>query len=94
METTENVIVVPDTIHEIAQMAWADWSKQSKGVNYAAKPYLEAMFDLTLITDKYMYDSGASVVAYFLANATSWKGETAKAVKKKLNAMLKGYYAK
>jgi hypothetical protein len=29
-------------------------------------------------------------VRYFLANATSWKGETARAIKAELKAMLKG----
>lgn len=82
-------IVVPDSICKIAQLIRKDWSKQGNGVNYAAKPYLDAMFSMDKITEKYGYDSGASVVAYFLANAQSWKGEVARAVKKKLNKMLK-----
>ena len=76
-------------IYEIANEIHADWSKQGKGVNYAAKPYLEAMYDLDKIEDKYMYDSGRSVVAYFLANASSWKGETAKRIKLELKQLLK-----
>lgn len=84
------VVVIPDTICGIASLIEKDWSKQGKGVNYAAKPYLDAMYSMKKITDKYFYDSGESVVAYFLSNATSWKGEVAKAVKLKLNKMLKG----
>ena len=76
-------------IYEIANEIHADWSKQGKGVNYAAKPYLKAMYDLDKIEDKYMYDSGRSVVAYFLANAGSWKGETAKRIKLELKQLLK-----
>ena len=34
-------------------------------------------------------DSGRSVVAYFLANAGTWRGEVARRVKKELNAMIK-----
>lgn len=83
---------LPNKISEIAELIHADWSKQGKGVNYAAKPYLEAMLDLEKITDKYMYDSGASVVAYFLSNAQSWKGDVAKQTKKHLNSLLKEYY--
>jgi hypothetical protein len=83
---------MPKTISAIATLIHQDWSKQGKGVNYAAKPYLEAMLDLNTINDKYGFDSGASVVAYFLGNATSWKGETAKSVKKHLNSLLKEYY--
>jgi len=93
METTETV-VVPEKLSDIAMLIHSDWSKQGKGVNYSAEPYLQAMFQLETMKDNFYLDSASSVVAYFLANATSWKGEVAKAVKKKLNAMLKGYYGK
>lgn len=69
----------------IAAEVYSDW----KNVNYAAKPYLEAMATLDSINDNYICDSGQSVVAYFLGNATSWRGEVAKRVKKELNLMLK-----
>ena len=77
-------------LNEIAQEIYADkmnWS--GKQINYAAKPYLEAMASLRDISDNYYEDSGSSVVAYFLANAQQWRGEKAKAIKKELNAMLK-----
>lgn len=73
----------------IAREIRSDWSKQGKGVNYAAKPYLEAMFGLDKITDNYICDSGKSVVLYFLANAQTWKGETAKRIKAELKALCK-----
>jgi len=41
------------------------------------------------INSNYGWDSGKSIVAYFLSNASSWRGETAKRVKKELNQMLK-----
>jgi hypothetical protein len=62
-----------------------DW----KPVNYAARPYLDAMSSLDKITDNYIMDSGWSIVAYFLSNASSWKGDKAREIKKELNAMLK-----
>lgn len=65
-------------------------SKNWRPVNYAAKPYLEAMFDLNLITDYYISDSATGIIARFLGNATSWKGDKAREIKKELNAMLKG----
>jgi hypothetical protein len=65
-------------IYEIAREIKKDWKK----VNYAAKPYLDAMFELGKITDNYCLDSGKSVVLYFLSNAGSWRGETAQRVKK------------
>ena len=55
-----------------------------KPVNYAAKPYLDAMFELNKITDNYINDSGKSVVLYFLSNASSWKGEHARRIKAEL----------
>ena len=67
----------------IAQEIRRDW----KNVNYAAKPYLEAMATLDKITDNYYYDSSVSVVLYFLSNASTWRGETAKRIKAELKAM-------
>jgi hypothetical protein len=72
-------------IYEIARDIRTDW----KPVNYGAKPYLDAMRDLDKITDNYESDTGKSVVAYFLSNATSWRGETARRIKTELKGMLK-----
>lgn len=80
----------PRKLSDIAAEISADW----KSVNYAAKPYLEAMHDCDTIDGSYGEDSCASVVAYFLSNAAQWKGEKAKAIKKELNTMLKKYYGK
>jgi hypothetical protein len=75
-------------LHQLARMARRDWSQSGKGVNYAAKPYLDAMHSLEKITDTYGADSGDSVVAYFLGNATSWKGPVAKTIKAELKRRL------
>ena len=71
-------------IYEIADEIVSDWSP----VNYAAMPYLVAMRELDKITDDYYADSALSVVSYFLANARTWQGETARRVKKELNKMI------
>jgi len=63
--------------------------KIGRKVNYAAKPYLQAMYGLNSISDNYGCDSAKSIIAYFLCNASSWRGETAKRIKKELNAMIK-----
>ena len=78
-------------IYEIANEIKKNWKKEISGteLNYAAKPYLFAMYSLDKITDNYLFDSGKDVVARFLNNATSWRGETARRIKKELNAMLK-----
>lgn len=72
-------------IYEIANEIRKDWKK----VNFGAVPYLDAMSSLTNITDNYFEDSGRSVVAYFLANAGTYRGDVAKRVKAELNKMLK-----
>lgn len=72
-------------ICNIASEIYADW----KNVSPYAAPYLEAMMDLDKITDRYMMDSGRSIVAYFLSNAQQWKGDKAKEIKKELNKLLK-----
>ena len=61
------------------------WEK----VNYAARPYLDAMYSLDKITDAYGMDSGIMVVLYFLSNARSFTGPDARRIKKELNAMCK-----
>ena len=71
-------------IKVIAQDIRANWPK----VNYAAKPYLDAMSSLNSIDENYMFDSGKSVVNYFLSNARTWRGEDAKRIKAELKAML------
>jgi len=76
------------SISTIAREIQADWSKIGKGVNYAAKPYLDAMKSLDKISDAYGADTGKSVVLYFLSNASSYRGETAKRLKAELKAMI------
>ena len=61
-----------------------DWGSK---VNFAARPYLTAMATMDRITDDYGHDSGKSIVIYFLANAGSWKGETARRVKRELRKL-------
>ena len=76
------------SIRDLAAVISEDWNSKGKGVNYAAQPYLDAMSTLTSISDNYMFDSGDSVVRYFLSNASSWRGDVAKAVKAELKSRL------
>lgn len=75
-------------LSEVANEVYETWPK----VNYAAKPYLQAMETLDLITDSYGADSAASIVRYFLSNANGWRGEDAKRIKDELKAMVQGVY--
>ena len=72
-------------LSEIADDIRANWPN----VNYAAKPYLDAMDTLTCIEDTYILDSAKSIILYFLANAASWRGETAKRIKAELKDICK-----
>lgn len=72
-------------LYEIAAEIKADWKKPYFG----AVPYLQAMSEMSAISDDYYDDSGKSVVLYFLANAQTWKGDTARRVKAELNAQAK-----
>jgi len=72
-------------IYQIASEIRKDWKK----VYFGAVPYLDAMFSLDSIEDNYICDSGKSVVLYFLSNASTWRGETAKRIKAELKAMCK-----
>jgi hypothetical protein len=48
------------------------------------------MRELESVNDAYGYDSGRSVVLYFLSNAASFKGEAAKALKAELKTLVGG----
>jgi hypothetical protein len=74
------------SLNIIANDIRKDWAKPYFG----AVPYLDAMQSLNTIRDSYYYDDAADIVRYFLANASTWKGETAKAIKAELKSMLKG----
>lgn len=74
-------------LRQIAREIRDDW----KNMSVYARPYYEAMADLNKITDSYGADSAYSVVVYFLSNAASWKGETARRVKAELKKMCKDY---
>lgn len=75
-------------LYEIANEIKKDWKASSKnGIYFGAVPYLDAMATLNSVNDNYGIDSGKSIVLYFLANANTYRGETAKRIKKELKAM-------
>jgi len=47
------------------------------------------MHDLNTVDDLYGCESGRMIVAYFLSNASGWRGMVAKAVKAELNRRIK-----
>lgn len=72
-------------LYEIAHDIRKDWGSK---VYFGAKPYLDAMASLDSINDNYGLDSADNIVRYFLGNASTWRGETAKTIKKELKAMV------
>lgn len=71
-------------LSDVAREIRRDWKK----VNYAAVPYLDAMSELDDIDQPYYADSAKKVVRYFLGNAGSWRGDTARRIKKELKEMI------
>jgi hypothetical protein len=72
-------------LNVIAAEIKADWKKPYFG----AVPYLDAMGQLASVNDHFIYDDGHTIVIYFLANAQTWRGETAKRIKAELKEMTK-----
>ena len=82
MENT--TILAARPLSSIARDIRRAWPK----VYFAAAPYLDAMAALNSINDRYIFDDGRGVVRYFLANAGTFRGEAAKALKNELKALL------
>ena len=74
-----------EPLHQIAAKIRADW----KNVNFAARPYLDAMGQLNSINDTYICDSAFGIVSYFLCNSNQWQGPVARQYKAILRQMLK-----
>jgi len=75
----------PRPLYAIAIEIKADW----KNPSIHAVPYLDVLAVLPSIDSQYGLDSGSTIVVYFLSNALTWRGETARRIKKELNKMLK-----
>ena len=74
------------SISSIARDIKRTWAKPYFG----AKPYLDAMMSLDSINGRFYEDSAESVVMYFLANASTFRGNDAKVLKLELKNLLKG----
>jgi hypothetical protein len=83
MNQTATTTTAQRSLSTIAREIRQDWKK----VYFGAVPYLDAMSSLDKITDSYYQDSAKSIVLYFLSNASTWKGETAKRIKAELKKM-------
>jgi hypothetical protein len=85
------------TVSEIAAEIRKDWVKTNdmgmkvSAVNFAAKPYLAEMAHIGDINEVCGFggETGKTMVLYFLCNAGTWRGATAKRIKAELKAMVK-----
>lgn len=82
--TSRNSAIPKRYIFEIAKEIRDDW----KAPYFGAVPYIDAMSTLNTIDDNYIADTARTTVVYFLANASTWKGDTARRVKLELRSML------
>jgi hypothetical protein len=76
---------MPRSLSMIAVDIMETWGSK---ISPAAKPYMQAMYQLDKITDQYYADSADSIVRYFLSNASSWRGDDARRIKAELKSML------
>lgn len=75
------------TIMELAMIIGNDTAP----VSVHAKPYLDAMYGIGSINDMYVADTAYSIVAYFLSNAGTWRGDAARLIKAELKRRMKLY---
>jgi hypothetical protein len=88
---------VPRPLNKIAaeiKTLWGTPAKQRPSFMVFAMPYVEAMLDLSDLTQCYGVDPAEDIVLYFLSNAAPWRGEDAKRIKAELNLMLKEHKCK
>ena len=72
-------------LHFIAAEIRREWPKPYFG----AVPYIQAMGAVSSVNDAYGADDGDMIVRYFLSNARTWRGDTARRIKAELNELLK-----
>lgn len=73
----------PRPLYEIAREIRKEWTK----VYFGAVPYLDAMAEIDKVTDRYYCEDGKTQVLYFLANASTFRGEAAKRIKAELKKL-------
>lgn len=73
------------SLSEIAAEIRREWPQPYFG----AVPYIDAMRSLGAVDDRYGVEDGRTVVLYFLANASTWRGDAARRIKAELKGMAK-----
>jgi hypothetical protein len=71
----------PATLASICSRTWPK-------IYFGAVPYLQAMRTMSSFKEDYGADDGKEIAIYFLANAGTWKGDVAKAVKARIKELV------
>ena len=83
---------MPRPLNVLAAATLADWGPaypKIKAYQIHAMPYVQAMLNLTRVSDHYGLDDAEGIILRFLTNAAPWRGEVARQVKLELNQHLK-----
>ena len=76
-------------IYEIAKDIEDDFKSRKDGYDLPhARPYLDAMRFLKTVDQMYLQESAASMILYFLNNATVWRGGRAPELKMELQNLI------
>ena len=78
------------SLGEIAGHMRRAWNQQKGGVYFGAAPYLSSLSGMQDMSSRDMTDDASTVVGYLLANASTFRGPEAKAIKDELKRRLKG----
>jgi hypothetical protein len=73
------------SVAALARIIRKDWKKPYFG----AVPYIEAMHAFEKDGDRYGVENAQGICTYFLANAGTWRGDTARVVKAELKRRFK-----
>lgn len=81
------------TKHRSLNLIAIDIRRDWANINYAARPYVDAMYELDQVDDMYYDDPAWHIVNYFLGNAQTWRGFVAREIKAELKQIIKDYMA-
>ena len=75
-------------LNKIAAEIRTLWKDRGPRFMFPARPYLDAMLELTDLNQCYGVDPAEGIVRYLLSNVDSWRGEDARRIKSELHQLL------
>jgi hypothetical protein len=83
-KATNNIDVKGYDIPRLAGMARRDWSGGKQSIPSEANRFLQNMYKVKNLGQRFGNMNGRQIVVAFLVNAKAWRGDIARAVKKEL----------